>query len=235
MRDDVLAELVDEERRRWQVAVQVEEVRRLHLLLILVGGQQKFLLDVVAIHRRDPPRVNFHLAQKGFVDDARVGTLVAAHLSVELVEEPSEEVDRIALLDDLEPLAAPQHDGLKHLVRRNVSLKVPRVPQLPHKLAESLHQRERRIASRSLYLRVVRLHQEEIPDGLDVRQCLQDHVAVVIGFDVVQADNSWVVERSLERPRRFGHFRVVQDFDVHLSERRVQHVLDVLKVQNKNY
>lgn len=168
LRDDVLAKFIDEQRRWRQIAVQVKEVGRFNFLLILVSGQQKLFLYIIAIDWRNPSRVNFHFAQERFVDDARVWIFVASHLPMELMKEPREEIDRIALLDDLEPLVAPQHNSLEHLVRRYMSFEVPWIPQLSHQLAKPLDQCKRRISRWSLDFCVIRLHQEEVSDGLNM-------------------------------------------------------------------
>ena len=72
------------------------------------------------------------------VYDAGLGLLAAAQREVERVEQPLEELDRVALVRDLELLLRAQHHRLQHLVRAHMRLEVLRVPQLPDQLAEPL-------------------------------------------------------------------------------------------------
>ena len=111
---------------------------------------------------------------------------------MERVEEPGEEHPGVALLRDLELLLGAENDRLQHLVRRHVSFEVLRVPQLPDELPEPGDQLEALVpgGSGGQDVHVVLLVQEVVPHSLHVRQSLQDHVHVVVGLDVVEADHS---------------------------------------------
>lgn len=59
---------------------------------------------------------------------------------------------------------------------------VARVPQLSHKLPETLHQQNRVVTRSSLYLAVVRLAEEEISQRADVAQKLENNIAIVVSL-----------------------------------------------------
>ena len=71
---------------------------------------------------------------------------------------------------------------------------------------------------------VVLLSQEIIPEWRNMRECVEDHVCVVVGLDVVQADDAGIVEGAVPSA---SHFRIPPDcFDVFS---RVCGFQDVLK------
>jgi hypothetical protein len=112
LRNNILAMFIDEQWRWWQVAREVEKVGGLDVLLVFFSRQQLLFLRVVALNRWNLSRENFHFAQKGFVDDAGVGALVASQLTMQLVQKPREKVNGIALFDYLESFVAPENDSL---------------------------------------------------------------------------------------------------------------------------
>lgn len=70
--------------------------------------------------------------------------------------------------------------------------------------------------------------QEVIAQRSYVRQCLQDHVTVVVEFDVIQANDTRIVHGAVDGARRF-YVRTVQLTDFFVAKCRIQQVLDVVQ------
>jgi ribonuclease HII len=79
-------------------------------------------------------------ALKALVDDARIGTLGAAEIAMQLIEQPRQKVDRIIELADAKALVARERNRLQHFVRRSVRFEAARIPALANKLAKALNQ-----------------------------------------------------------------------------------------------
>lgn len=62
---------------------------------------------------------------------------------------------------------------------------------------------------------------------------MKNDVAVVIGFDVVETNDSRKIQSSIECTRLFGFLRVVEDFDVSWGKCWVQQVFDILGITRK--
>ena len=99
---------------------------------------------------------------------------------------------------DLKSFLAGKHHSLQHLMWTDVSLEVARVPQFAYQLSKPLHQKEEPIARWSFLgqLQVVFLPQEVGSQWWHMGKCLKDDVAVVVGFDVVETNNSCNVQHS---------------------------------------
>lgn len=82
----------------------------------------------------------------------------ASKISVQGVDQPTKELDRIASLRDLELACAPFRDLLQELVRTNLRFEQLRVPQSPTKRCESRD--ELRRSSRVLQLGSGRVEEE---------------------------------------------------------------------------
>ena len=62
-----------------------------------------------------------------------------------------------------------------------------------------------------------------------MRERLQDDIAVVIGFDVVQSDDPWQIQSSIHCPALFVIFGFINEIDFLLSERWIQDILYVIQ------
>ena len=107
------------------------------------------------------------------------------------------------------------------------NLEVPGVPQFPQKLAKPLHEQEHLVPRGTLDVRVVLLAEEVVPERGDVGECLEYDVAVVVGLDVVEADDTGRVRGSVVGPRELRAAVLLRGLV--LEERRVQHVDDILQ------
>lgn len=76
------------------------------------------------------------------------------------------------MFSDLEFLLAAEDNGLEHFVRRDVRLKVARVPQLANQLTESLYQNNVVIARWPFNRNVILFSEEIVTKRDNVRECL---------------------------------------------------------------
>lgn len=79
----------------------------------------------------------------------------------------------LTLFGDLESLLAAKNNSLKHLMRRNVCLEVPGVPELSHQLSKPLDQQKHNIPWRALDVLVIVFLQEVVPKRRNIRQSLE--------------------------------------------------------------
>ncbi len=165
--------------------------------MILVGQQKSVFGLLLQLNRRHLLRVHPHPALERLVHNARPGLLwLPAQRRVQRVQEPREERDRVALLRNLERLLGAEHDGLEHLVRRDVGLEVARVPELAEQLAEPLGQERHDVAGRLLDARVVFLAQEVVAERADVRQRL-DEEEQEKKRTLTQAIEHWTIDTDM--------------------------------------
>lgn len=112
-------------------------------------------------------------------------------------------------------------------MRRYVRFEIPWIPHFSHELTEPLDQGKFRI-TRPADVPIVFLAQKVIAQWGDVDQRLQHNVTVVIAFDVVQSNDAWVIQCTIDCTRRFNVGAV--DFaDGIVVERRIQQVFDVIE------
>lgn len=105
------------------------------------------------------------------------------------IEEPSQEVQRISRLGDLEPVATPARTLLQQLVRADLTLERLGVPDFATEHRESFHE-----------LRCTGggdegVEDEVVAEGNDVDEGMEDRVGVAVRFDVVESNEAGVVRR----------------------------------------
>ena len=140
---------------------------------------------------------------------------------MQLIQEPTQELDRVADLRDLEPLPTRVRALLEQLVRTNLSLERLGVPDLPEK------HREPPDEFRCFGGRRRRVEDEQVAQGGHVREREEDRVHPRVGFDVVEADETGVVRR--EGKREGGGRGRVDAREERGREGRVEEVLDVVE------
>ena len=70
---------------------------------------------------------------------------------------------------------------------------------------------------------VVLLTQEVVTKGRHMGQSVEDHVHIIIGFDIVETHYSWKILGPIQCDREFGG--MIQGGNVLHSEDRPQHIL----------
>lgn len=106
---------------------------------------------------------------------------------MQLVQQPPEELERIPDLYNLEPLPTRVRTLLQQLMRADLSLERLGVPHLPTQHREPPNEL-RRTGRRD-----ARVEDEEVAEGDDVDESVEDGVHVRVGLDVVEADEAGVV------------------------------------------
>ena len=113
------------------------------------------------------------------MDDASTWLgLAPAQRQMQIVEKPAEEVDGIGLVEEVETFLGLARDLLEELVRGDVGFEGARVPDLAHEDGEAL---EEGGGGGEVF------EHEEVAEGGNVGEGLNDDVEVVVGFDVVHA------------------------------------------------
>lgn len=117
------------------------------------------------------------------------------------VQQPAQKFDRISLLRQLELARARHRDLLEELVRTDLRLEQIRVPHLSRQFREPLNE----LCRLGLWLeRRVVWCEEKVPERGHVQQRVDDHILVVVRFDVVQTDVAWEVRFGREVVRGGG-------------------------------
>ena len=106
---------------------------------------------------------------------------------MQLIQEPPEELKGVPDLGDLEPLTTDVGAFLQELMWRDLPLERLGVPHFPAEHAESLNELG------SVRIRRSRIEDEVISERDHVYEGVKNGVHVAVGFDVVQADETWIV------------------------------------------
>ena len=107
-------------------------------------------------------------------------------------------------------------------MRRHLRLEQPRVPHLPRQLSEPAHELGRLGVGLESGRRRI---EEEVAEGRDVEEGVDDDVEVVVGLDVVESDVAGEVRTGGEVIR--GRGEVGQAADLGGCKARVENVEDV--------
>lgn len=117
----------------------------------------------------------------------RLGLLRPSEILVQRVEEPTQEVQRIRRLSNLEPVPAPARTLLQQLVGTDLPLERFGVPHLATEHRESLDEFS------GAWGRDERVEDKVVAQGDNMDERMEDRVGVAVGLDVVQSDESGIV------------------------------------------
>ena len=79
----------------------------------------------------------------------------------------------LTLFRDLKSLLAAEDNSLQHLMGRDMSFEIARVPEFSHQLSETLDQQEHDIPRRTFDVLIIVFFQEVVPERRNVRQSLE--------------------------------------------------------------
>lgn len=112
------------------------------------------------------------------------------------IQEPTQQLNRITLYINAELLLTLQSNGLQQFVRTHLSLEITRIPYLFNQIRETL--RNECLQVKDVLVDCVVEQNDLIAQVWNAAQCLDDHIHVVIHFNIIQSYETWLIVNAVQ-------------------------------------